>query len=111
MGFAEAVMKLSEFGFFQFFAPFALFFMVLYGVLLKYKPFGEWKDHPVVSMIYGLTSFLVALFIMLYGLNVYIENFLAWVLGRAGIVLILILAVVVISAFVKGGSDLGGKSE
>ena len=107
MGFAEAVIKLAEFGLFQFFIPFALFFMILYGVFLRYKPFGDWKDNTIISMIYGLTSFFVALFIMLYGLNVYIENFLTWVLGRLGLVLILVLAVIVIAAFSKGGSELG----
>ena len=107
MGFAEMITTLAGIGIFQFFIPFALFFMILYGVLLKYKPFGDWKDNTAVSIIYGLLSFLVALFIMLYGLNVYLENFLAWVLGRLGIILILILAIIVISAFTKGGSDLG----
>ena len=109
MGFAEMTMKLAELGIFQFFIPFALFFMILYGVLLKYKPFGDWKDNTVISMIYGLISFLVALFIMLYGLNVYIESFLTWVLGRLGLILILVLAIIVIAAFTKGGSELGGE--
>ena len=107
MGFAEMTIKLAEVGIFQFFIPFALFFMILYGVFLRYKPFGEWKDNTTISMIYGLTSFMIALFIMLYGLNAYLENFFAWVFGRLGVILMLILAVIIVSAFAKGGSELG----
>lgn len=99
-------MKLAEVGIFQFFIPFALFFMILYGVFLRYKPFGDWKDNTVISMIYGMMSFLIALFIMLYGLNTYLENFFAWFFGRLGVILMLILAVIVIAAFVKGGSEI-----
>ena len=107
MGFAEMTMKLAEVGIFQFFIPFALFFMILYGVFLRYKPFGDWKDNTTISIIYGLTSFLISLFIMLYGLNVYLENFFTWVFGRLGIILMLILVIIVIASFTKGGSELG----
>ena len=107
MGFAEAVIALSERGIFQFFLPFALVFAIVYGILLKYKPFGEYKDNTAIALIYGIIAFGTALFVLLYGLNVYIENFLAWVLGRAGLILILILAAIIIAAFMKGGEKLG----
>jgi hypothetical protein len=58
-------------------------------------------------MIYAITSFLVALFVLLFGLNVYIEMFLAWVLGRAGLIVILLFAGLIIAAFGMGGSKLG----
>ncbi len=107
MGIAEVVAKAASMGFYQFFAPFALVFLLTYGVLLKFKPFGDWKDNTAVSMIYGVVSFLVGTFVLLFGLNVYIETFLAWVLGRAGIIMILLLAGLIIAAFGFGGSKLG----
>ncbi len=107
MGFEVLPLKLSQMGFFNFFAPFALVFLIVMGLLMKYKPFGEWKNSTAMSMIYGVLSFLIALFVMLYGLNVYIEMFLAWILGRAGLIIILLLMALLIGAFVKGGSDLG----
>jgi len=108
MGFAEAVLKLSQIGFFQFFAPFALVFLLSLGILFRYKPFGDWKNNTTITMIYGIVSFLMALFVMLYGLNVYIEMFLAWVLGRAGILIIFLLVILIFAAFLKGGESLGG---
>ena len=109
MGIAETVAAMASRGFFQFFAPFALVFLLVYGVLLKFKPFGEWKGegNTAVSMIYAITSFLMATFVLLFGLNVYIEMFLAWVLGRAGIIIILLFAAIIIAAFGSSGGKLG----
>ena len=109
MAISDIVIKGVEAGFFQFIAPFALVFLLIYGVLLKTKPFGDWKDNTAISMIYGISSFLIATFVLLFGLNVYLENFLAWILGRAGIIIILLFAGIIIAAFGKGGSNLGGE--
>ena len=97
MGFAETILWMAQQGLFQFFFPFALVFVILYALLIKYKILGEGKE-----LLSGIVAFIVALFLMLYGLNVYIANFLAWVLGRAGILLILLLMGLVIAAFVQG---------
>lgn len=109
MGIAESVAWLASVGFYQFFAPFALVFLLTYGVLLKYKPFGDWKGdgNTAVSMIYAITSLLMGAFVLLFGLNVYVEMFLAWVLGRAGIIIILLLAAMIIGAFGFGGGKFG----
>ena len=114
MAFAEGVARLVESGFFQFFAPFALVFSIVMGVLLKYKPFGNWKNDEgktnIIFLIYFVISFLTGLFVMVYGLNVYIEAFLAWTLGRAGLILILLMVAIIIAAFSKGGGEnLGGE--
>ena len=109
MGFEYLPLKLSELGFFNFFAPFALVFLITLGILLKYKPFGEWKDSTAIQLSYGIVSFIVALFVTLYGLHVYIEMFLAWTLGRAGLIIILLLMAVIIAAIAKGGEKLGGE--
>ena len=106
MAMEDSVLWLSENGFFQFFAPFALVFLLVYGTLLKSKPFGEYKDNTAISWIYAITAFLSGAFVLLFGLNVYIETFLAWVLGRAGIIIILLFAALIISAF--GRSGMGG---
>ncbi|MBR9680115.1 MAG: hypothetical protein GOU99_03645 [Candidatus Altiarchaeota archaeon] len=103
MGFAEIVLEMAKLGLFQFFFPFALVFIILYALLLKYKILGD--DKGVMS---GAVAFIISLFLMLYGVNVYIANFLAWVLGRAGILIILLLMGLVIAAFVKeqaGGGE------
>lgn len=110
MAIADMIIRMSEIGFFQFFAPFALVFLLTYGVLLKMKPFGDWKgkDNRGVSYIYAITSFIVGTFVLLFGLNIYIEQFLAWVLGRAGVIIILLFAALIIAAFGKsGGENLG----
>ncbi|MBR9689500.1 MAG: hypothetical protein GOV01_01210 [Candidatus Altiarchaeota archaeon] len=111
MGIADVVVKMVEVGFFQFFAPFALVFLLTYGVLLKFKPFGEWKgaENRGVSMIYAITAFLMGTFVLLFGLNTYIETFLAWVLGRMGIIIILLFAAIIIAAFGMQGSKMGGE--
>ena len=109
MAVSDAVVRLVEFGFFQFIAPFSLIFLLTYGILLRYKPFGDWKDNTTIAMIYGISSFLAASFVLLFGLNVYIEQFLAWVLGRAGIIVILLFAGLIIAAFGMQGSKLEGK--
>jgi hypothetical protein len=107
VGIAETVAWLASNGFYQFFAPFALVFLLTYGVLLKFKPFGDYKDNAAVSIIYGVTAFLMGMFVLLFGLNVYIEQFLAWVLGRAGIIIILLLAGLIIAGFGFGGGKMG----
>ena len=111
MGIADVIAGAVEFGFFQFFAPFALVFLLTYGVLLKYKPFGDWqgKDNTGVSMIYAVTSFLMGAFVLLFGLNIYIETFLAWILGRAGIIIILLFAALIIAAFGMEGGKFGSE--
>lgn len=112
MAIEDVVMKAVEFGFFQFFAPFALIFLLTYGVLLKFKPFGDWRGESgstAISMIYAVTSFLMGAFVLLFGLNVYIETFLAWVLGRAGVIIILLFAALIIAAFGMEGGKLGDK--
>ena len=107
MGFAETVLRLSQMGFYNFFAPFAIVFTVTLGILMKSKPFGDWEKSTAIMLIYGVISFMIALFVMLYGLNVYIEMFLAWVLGRAGLILIIILSAIIIAAFL--GGEKGGE--
>ena len=109
MSIPDIVIKGVELGFFQFIIPFVLVFLLVYGILLKTKPFGDWKDSGALSMIYGISAFLVATFVLLFGLNVYIEQFLAWVLGRVGIIIILLFAALIISAFGNQGSKLGGE--
>jgi hypothetical protein len=110
MAISDVVIWLVDKGFFQFFAPFALTFVIVYGVLIKTKIFGDDKDKKTaLDIIYAVIAFVSALFVLLFGLNVYIEMFLAWVLGRMGILLILVLAGFVIYAFAKGGLDSGGK--
>ncbi len=103
MAMEDIILWLSEKGFYQFFAPFALVFLLVYGTLLKTKPFGEYKDNSAISWIYAITSFLAGAFVLLFGLNIYIETFLAWVLGRAGIIIILLFAALIISAFGRSG--------
>ena len=76
-------------------------------MLLKYKPFGEWKDNTAIQLIYGIISLLFSLFVMFYGLNVYIGMFLTWVIGRGGLILILLLMGIVIAALAKGGEKIG----
>jgi len=110
MAMEDVILWLSENGFFQFFAPFALVFLLVYGTLLKTKPFGDYKgdDNKAISWIYAITSFLSGAFVLLFGLNVYIETFLAWVLGRAGIIIILLFAALIISAFGKNAMEKEG---
>jgi|GEM_PF-2828363 len=112
MAISDVIIKAVEFGFFQFFAPFALVFLLTYGVLLKYKPFGDWRGEggsTAISMIYAVTSFLMGAFVLLFGLNVYIETFLAWVLGRAGVIIILLFAALIIAAFGMEGGKFGNE--
>ncbi len=107
MGFAEAVIAAAQKGVFQFFLPFAIYFLVLIGVFFKFKPFGEWEEKPFIQLVYGLLSFFIALFIMLYGLDVYIEKFLAWVFGRAGILLMILVVAFALAAMFRAGAGGG----
>ena len=100
---------LSKTAFYEIYAPFGLVFLIAFGLFLRYKPFGDWSNNNVILLIYGILSFLIGLFVMLFALNVYIEMFLAWVIGRGGIILILILMALLIAAFLKGGENLGGE--
>ncbi len=100
MGFAEVILWAVEKGIFQFFLPFALVFLITYAIVLKLKLFGDKTE-----LLGGILSFFIALFVMLYGLNVYIEQFLAWTLGRGGLFLILILFGLIVYGFSKMGGE------
>ncbi len=82
-------------------------FLLIYGILLKTRPFTADKkkeDTAAIKMIYSITSFLMASLVLVFGLNVYIELFLAWVIGRAALVIILLVMGLVIMSLMNEGA-------
>ncbi len=97
------ILKLKEFGFFQFILPFMLTAAVFYGLLRRSKIFGEPERNVAVNATIAIAAaFLVWAYPILAGVNteVYLSQF--FFVGTVGL-LVVMIGIMVFAMFLKRG--------
>jgi len=108
-GFADLIEIATEWGFFTYYLPFLIVFVMFYAILIKTKILGEDKRIP------GLIAFIAALYVMTMGGTV--GAFISTLFTGGSIFIIVILLILMIAGLVVGdrawdsfseGRPLGG---
>jgi|GEM_PF-5511485 len=81
--------------------PFVLIFLVMFVVLKSSGVIGEVWLAAAISAVSALVATLFLASMPIVG------DFLSWLLGKAGVILIIVLIVLVVNAFVNNNANKG----